>query len=135
MKVVVLTTSYPRSPDDVAGVFVRDAVEHLRDVGIEVDVVSPASFRHYGLAYGHGIVGNLKRRPWKAVRSAAGLKDFRWHDLRHSCASYLAQNGSGLLEIGNVLGHKSPSVTARYSPLVEGAPLPAHAGLDKKLRS
>ncbi|MGH3126840.1 MAG: glycosyltransferase family 4 protein [Gaiellaceae bacterium] len=67
MKVVVLTTSYPRSPDDLAGAFVRDAVEHLREAGIEVDVVSPASFRHYGLAYGHGIVGNLKRRPWKAV--------------------------------------------------------------------
>jgi glycosyltransferase involved in cell wall biosynthesis len=65
VKVVVLTTSYPRSPDDVAGVFVRDAVEHLREAGVEVDVVSPASFRHYGLAYGHGIVGNLRRRPWK----------------------------------------------------------------------
>lgn len=67
MKVVVLTTSYPRSPDDVAGVFVRDAVEHLREAGVEVDVVSPASFRHYGLAYGHGIVGNLKRKPWKVL--------------------------------------------------------------------
>ena len=67
MKVVVLTTSYPRSPDDVAGVFVRAAVEHLREAGVEVDVVSPASFRHYGLAYGHGIVGNLKRKPWKAA--------------------------------------------------------------------
>ena len=67
MKVVVLTTSYPRGPDDVAGAFVRDAVEHLRAVGIEVDVVSPASFRHFGLAYGHGIVGNLKRRPWKVL--------------------------------------------------------------------
>ena len=67
MKVAVLTTSYPRSRDDVAGVFVRDAVEHLREAGVEVVVVSPASFRHYGLAYGHGIVGNLKRSPWKAV--------------------------------------------------------------------
>jgi glycosyltransferase involved in cell wall biosynthesis len=65
VKVVVLTTSYPRSPDDVAGVFVRDAVEHLRAAGVDVRVVSPASFRHFGLAYGHGIVGNLKRRPWK----------------------------------------------------------------------
>ena len=35
MKVVVLTTSYPRSADDVAGAFVRDAVEHLRDAGID----------------------------------------------------------------------------------------------------
>ncbi len=67
MKVVVLTTSYPRGPDDVAGVFVRDAVEHLREAGVDVEVVSPASFRHFGLAYGHGIVGNLKRSPWKAL--------------------------------------------------------------------
>ncbi len=67
MKVVVLTTSYPRGPDDVAGVFVRDAVEHLRGAGVEVRVVSPASFRHYGFAYGHGIVGNLRHRPWKAL--------------------------------------------------------------------
>jgi glycosyltransferase involved in cell wall biosynthesis len=67
MRVTVLTTSYPRSPDDVAGVFVKDAVEHLRAAGIEVDVVSPASFPHFGLAYGHGIVGNLRRRPWRAL--------------------------------------------------------------------
>jgi glycosyltransferase involved in cell wall biosynthesis len=67
VKVVVLTTSYPRSPDDVAGVFVRDAVEHLRGAGVEVVVVSPASFRHFGLAYGHGIVGNIRRRPWKVI--------------------------------------------------------------------
>jgi type III pantothenate kinase len=67
MNVVVLTTSFPREPGDVAGVFVRDAVEHLRDAGVGVDVVSPASFRHFGLAYGHGIVGNLKRKPWKAI--------------------------------------------------------------------
>jgi glycosyltransferase involved in cell wall biosynthesis len=64
LRVVVLTTSYPRGPDDVAGVFVRDAVEHLREAGVDVDVVSPAAFRHFGLAYGYGIVGNLRRRPW-----------------------------------------------------------------------
>lgn len=67
MKVLVLTTSYPRNADDVAGVFVRDAVEHLREAGLEVAVVSPASFMHFGLAYGHGIVGNVRRRPWLAL--------------------------------------------------------------------
>lgn len=67
MRVLVLTTSYPRGPDDVAGVFVRDAVEHLREAGVEVDVVSPASFRHFGLAYGHGIVGNLRAQPWRML--------------------------------------------------------------------
>ena len=67
MKVLVLTTSYPRSPDDVAGVFVRDAVEHLRAAGVDVEVVSPASFPHFGLANGHGILGNVRRRPWLVV--------------------------------------------------------------------
>jgi glycosyltransferase involved in cell wall biosynthesis len=67
VKVLVLTTSYPRRPGDVAGVFVRDAVEYLRAAGLEMRVVSPASFRHLGLAYGHGIAGNLRRRPWKLL--------------------------------------------------------------------
>jgi hypothetical protein len=67
VKVAVLTTSYPRSPEDPAGRFVADAVEHLRARGLGVDVVSPASFRHFGLAYGHGIVGNVRARPWRVL--------------------------------------------------------------------
>jgi integrase len=72
---------------------------------------------------------------WKVVRKNAGLEDFRWHDLRHSCASFLAQKGATLLEIGSVLGHKSPSVTMRYSHLVAGAPVTGAAALDDKLRN
>lgn len=71
---------------------------------------------------------------WKGARTKASLDDFHWHDLRHSCASYLAQHGATLMQIGHVLGHKSPSMTARYSHLVQGAALPAHAELDKKLQ-
>ena len=76
MRIVVLTTSYPRGPDDVAGAFVRDGVEHLREAGLDVEVVSPASFRHFGLAYGHGIVGNIKRGPWKALLLPAFLASY-----------------------------------------------------------
>jgi integrase len=65
---------------------------------------------------------------WGKVRAAAGLADFRWHDLRHSCASFLAQNGATLVEIGAVLGHSSPSITAKYAHLVEGE---AVTGADK----
>jgi len=67
MRITVLTTSYPRGPDDVAGVFVRDAVQHLREAGVDVDVVSPASFRHFGIAYGDGVVANLRRDPWRVL--------------------------------------------------------------------
>jgi glycosyltransferase involved in cell wall biosynthesis len=66
VKVVVLTTSYPRSPEDVAGRFVADAVERVEAAGVAVEVVSPARFRHFGIAYGGGIVNNLRDEPWRA---------------------------------------------------------------------
>lgn len=72
-----MTTSYPRGPADVAGRFVADAVEHVRARGVEVEVVSPASFRHFGLAYGHGIVGNVRARPWLVLFLPAFLWSFR----------------------------------------------------------
>ena len=65
MKVAVLTTSYPRWDGDGAGRFVADAVERLRARGLEIEVVSPSSFHHFGIAYGHGVAGNLRRAPWK----------------------------------------------------------------------
>jgi glycosyltransferase involved in cell wall biosynthesis len=76
MKVAVLTTSYPRSADDAAGRFVADAVEHVRARGIDVEVVSPLSFRHFGIAYGEGVAGNLRRRPWLALALPLLLASF-----------------------------------------------------------
>jgi len=77
VKVLVLTTSYPRGPDDPAGRFVADAVGHVRARDVAVDVVSPASFRHFGLAYGFGVVGNLRARPWLAAAVPGFLWAFR----------------------------------------------------------
>ena len=76
MKIVVLTTSYPRHEGDPAGNFVADAVEQLRERAVDVEVVSPASFRHFGIAYGSGVVGNLRSAPWKAVLLPAFLGSF-----------------------------------------------------------
>ena len=56
-------------------------------------------------------------KQWKRVRDEAELIDFRFHDLRHTTASYLAQNGATLLEIADVLGHKQIEVTKRYAHL------------------
>jgi len=57
------------------------------------------------------------RKEWIKALKRADIKDFRFHDLRHTCASYLAQNGCSLLEIADVLGHRQVSMTARYSHL------------------
>jgi glycosyltransferase involved in cell wall biosynthesis len=76
LKIAVLTTSYPRYEGDPAGTFVADAVEQLRRRGIDVDVVSPASFRHFGIAYGSGVMGNLRASPWKGALVPAFLGSF-----------------------------------------------------------
>lgn len=57
------------------------------------------------------------RKPWAAAMEEAGLKDFRFHDLRHTTASYLAMDGTSLLSISKVLGHKSTKMTERYAHL------------------
>ena len=72
----MLTTSYPRHPGDVAGSFIAAGVEQLREAGVVVDVVSPASFRHFGIAYGDGIVNNLRRSPWRLLLLPAFLVSF-----------------------------------------------------------
>ena len=50
----------------------------------------------------------------------AKIQKFRFHDLRHSCASMLAQNGATLLEIADLLGHRQLQVTKRYAHLASG---------------
>lgn len=59
------------------------------------------------------------RWPWEHAAQAAGLEDFRFHDLRHTAASYLAMNGASLLEIAEVLGHKTLQMVRRYAHLAD----------------
>jgi len=57
------------------------------------------------------------RIPWKKASTSARVDDFNFHDLRHTCASYLAQNGATLVQIAEVLGHSNTVVTSRYAHL------------------
>ena len=59
------------------------------------------------------------RAAWEAALTAAQIEDFRFHDLRHSAASYLAMSGATLAEIAEVLGHKTLAMVKRYSHLTE----------------
>ena len=52
---------------------------------------------------------------WRGVRDAAGLEGFRFHDLRHTTASYLTQGGAGLAQVADALGHKTLVMARRYS--------------------
>ncbi len=59
------------------------------------------------------------RTAWENAMQEAELHDFRFHDLRHSAASYLAMNGASLAEIAEVLGHKTLQMVKRYAHLSE----------------
>lgn len=59
------------------------------------------------------------RPAWEKALKEANIKNFRFHDLRHSAASYLAMNGASLAEISAILGHKTLSMVKRYSHFSE----------------
>jgi integrase len=53
------------------------------------------------------------------ARKAAGMDHVRFHDLRHTAASMLANTGASLPVIGAMLGHKAPATTKRYAHLAD----------------
>ena len=59
------------------------------------------------------------QHPWEDAVAKASLEDFRFHDLRHSAASYMLMNGATIAELAEVLGHKTLQMVKRYSHLSE----------------
>ena len=54
-------------------------------------------------------------KPWRTLRKEARLIGFRFHDLRHTTASYLTMNGASLAEVAEALGHRTLVMAKRYS--------------------
>lgn len=63
------------------------------------------------------------RGAWENARRDIGRPDLRFHDLRHSYASLLAQAGESMTTVRDLLGHSSLIVTSRYAHMFD-------AGLD-----
>jgi len=85
---------------------------------------------------------NPKGKPLKEIRHSfgsacrkAGIRDFRFHDLRQTAASIMAMGGVSLLTIGTILGHKTASMTKRYSHLspeyLQGAVAVIHRAMNQ----
>ena len=64
---------------------------------------------------------------WETLRSRAGLKDVRVHDLRHSFASRALALGESLTMIGGLLGHTKVQTTARYAHLARNTEIASTA--------
>ena len=85
--------------------------------------------------------GQNPRRPidiraaWDTAVKKADIQDFRFHDLRHCAASYLAMNGASLAEIADVLGHKTLQMVKRYAHLSEQHTAGVVARMNEKIFS
>ena len=134
MKVCVLATSYPRHEDDVAGRFVADQVAGLRGGGVEVAVVSPNDFRDFGIAYGNGIVQNLRAKPWlvpllpafvagyaRAAKRAAADADLVHAHWIPSGAAALATGKPYVLQVWGTDVELARRIPALARPVVRGA--------------
>ena len=56
-------------------------------------------------------------KAWFKGLAAAGIEDFRWHDLRHTWASWHVQNGTPLFALQELGGWESPEMVRRYAHL------------------
>jgi integrase len=57
------------------------------------------------------------QKPWRRIRTAAGLNNVRLHDLRHCYASTAVSGGESLYLVGSILGHRQAATTQRYAHL------------------
>jgi integrase len=96
----VALAAYPRSALE----------EHLRCCSMDTGLLFPGTKpnRPFDL-----------RKPWAVAIKEAGLADFRFHDLRHTTASYLAMTGAQATDIAAVLGHKTLAMVKRYTHLAD----------------
>lgn len=93
--------------------------EHIAEVNARMDQLKIPKGDRYLFPRPDGLAPIDVRPWWDAARAKAGLVDFRFHDLRHSAASYLAMNGASLVEIAGVLGHKTLQMVKRYAHLTD----------------
>jgi integrase len=84
--------------------------EHAKIRRLDTQLVFPSARAHKAI---------FPRAAWERAIAAAEIADFKFHDLRHTAASYLAMAGATQVELAAVLGHKTLQMVLRYSHLSE----------------
>jgi integrase len=62
-------------------------------------------------------ITQVSTKAWYQALERAGISDFRWHDLRHTWASWHVQNGTALFALQELGGWESPEMVRRYAHL------------------
>lgn len=75
-------------------------------------------------------LANVNTRAWRKALKRAGIEDFRWHDLRHTWATWLRQAGTPTHELKQLGGWKTTAMVERYAHLAPDHLATAAARLD-----
>lgn len=75
-------------------------------------------------------ISNANTHAWKNALKRAGIEDFRWHDLRHTWASWHRMNGTPTYELQQLGGWKTGAMVERYAHLASDHLAKAAARLD-----
>ena len=62
-----------------------------------------------------------RARPFASACREAGIRDLRWHDLRHTLGTRLAEAGHSEATLAELMGHSEPKTTRRYTHGTERA--------------
>ncbi|MEA2063450.1 MAG: site-specific integrase, partial [Gemmatimonadota bacterium] len=85
---------------------------------------------------GEPIAQNSIRNVWKRILRKAGLRDMRFHDIRHTFASQLLSNGQSPVYVKEQLGHSSIQITVDiYGHLIPSSNREAVNQLDDSPKS
>jgi len=71
----------------------------------------------YVFTYNGKAVYQVNTKAWRKGLVKAGIEDFRWHDLRHTWASWHVQNGTPLNVLQELGGWESADMVRRYAHL------------------
>lgn len=93
-------------------------VVHLNEIGLMGLLMAEAKFgkSQIGRVF-PDVTEDMVSMAFRRAREKAGIEDFRFHDLRHTNASWLRMSGADIHSVMHALGHKDIRMTVRYSHL------------------
>ncbi|MGB0218810.1 MAG: tyrosine-type recombinase/integrase [Sinimarinibacterium flocculans] len=89
----------------------------LNEVAMQVLERQRGQHSEYVFSYNGEPIRQVSTKAWRAALKRAGIEDFRWHDLRHTFASWHAQNGTPMHVLQELGGWNTTEMVKRYTHL------------------